>query len=137
MELTTALRIAVLGAAVGATPAFAAHDKTLEHEQQVLEGAKTSLSQAISTAESDAGGKAVSARLARYHTQDVYDVHVLKGSELVDVRIAVDDGKVLSTRPMEHGHMAKTKATHEKTEPSGSKRLSARPSLEATAPPSR
>ena len=46
---------------------------------------------------------------------------VLKGSELVDVRVSVDDGKVLSTRPMEHGHMAKAKATHEKTEPAGTK----------------
>jgi len=121
MKLTGILRVAMLSAAVGAMPAFAAHDKTLEHEQQVLEGAKTSLSQAISAAETDVGGKAMSARLGRYHPQDVYDVHVLKGSELVDVRVSVDDGKVLSSRPMEHGHMAKAKATHEKTEPAGTK----------------
>ena len=121
MKLTNALRITLLTAAIGVMPAFAAHDKMLEHAEQVLTGAKTSLSQAISTAESQVGGRALSARLARHDNRDVYDIHVVKGSELTDVRLSIDDGKVLSTRPIEHHHMAKEKATHEKPEQSGSK----------------
>ena len=82
----------------------------LEHADKVLEGAKTTLSQAVTTAESQGDGKALSARLARHHGKDFYDVHVLKGTELTDLRVGIEDGKVISTHPMHHGHTAKTKA---------------------------
>jgi hypothetical protein len=106
--------------AIAAAPVFAASEKMLEHADQVLEGAKTTLSQAISTAEAEVGGKALSARLERRHNKDFYDVHVLKGEQLTDVHVGIDDGKILSSYPMENGHMAKAKpkaAVPEKTMP--------------------
>lgn len=119
MRLHNALRVPLVVAAIAAAPSFAAGDGKLEHAEKVLEGAKTTLAQAISTAENQVGGKALSARLVRRHHLDLYDVDVLKGSELTEVDIAIEDGRVLSTRPIEHGHMAKAKPAAEKTEQPG------------------
>lgn len=122
MNLRNATRVSLVVLAVAAAPVFAASDKMLEHEDQVLEGAKTTLSQAISTAETEVGGKALSARLESRHKKDFYDVRVLKGDQLTDVHVGIDDGKILSTHPMAHGHMAKPKgAMPEKAEQSGNK----------------
>ncbi len=47
---------------------------------------------------------------------------MLKGEQLTDVHVGVDDGKILSTHPMGRGHMAKPKAAvPEKAEQPGSK----------------
>ena len=123
MKLRTAMQVPLLAVALAVAPAFAANSKALEQADKVLEGAKTTLSQAISTAEGEVGGKALSARLARWHDQNYYDVRVIKGDQLTDVHVGIEDGKVISTRPVEHTHMAKAKAaapekatTSEKTE---------------------
>jgi uncharacterized membrane protein YkoI len=122
MKLSNALRIPVLVAAIAAAPAFAAGNDMVQHAEKVLDSAKTTLTQAISAAENQVGGKALSARLARRHHQDFYDVRVLKGDELTEVRVAIDDGKILSTHPLEHGHMAKAKpAAPEKPEQPGNR----------------
>jgi len=118
MKLTNKLSLAVLLAALGSGAALAAHDYSLERANKVLDSAKTTLSQAISTAESNVGGKALSARLGRRHNEDFYDVRVLRGNELTDVHVGIDDGKILSSRPVEHGHMTK-RAAPEKAEPAG------------------
>jgi hypothetical protein len=109
MKISNTLRIPLVVLAIAAAPVFAASEKMLEQADKVLEGAKTSLTQAISTAETEVGGKALSARLERWHKQDFYDVRVLKDDQLTDVHIGIDDGKILSTHPMGHGHMAKAK----------------------------
>jgi len=110
MRLHNALRVpVVLVAGMVMGPCFAAGDGNLEHAAKVLESAKTTLSQAISAAENQIGGKALSARLVRRHHQDMYDVNVIKGNELTEVDVSIDDGKVLGSRPLEHGHVAKSK----------------------------
>jgi uncharacterized membrane protein YkoI len=119
MGLHSTLRVEVVVAAIASAPTFAAGDGALEHAEKVLEGAKTTLSQAISTAEKKVGGKALSARLIQPHHQDFYDVNVLKGSKLREVDIAIDDGKVPRTCPIEPGHMAKAKPAAERTEQPG------------------
>ena len=111
MKLRTAMQVPLLAVALAVAPAFAANSKALEQADKVLENAKTTLSQAISTAETEVGGKALSARLARWHNQDYYDVRVIKGDQLTNVHIGIEDGKVISTRPAEHPHMAKAKAS--------------------------
>ena len=127
MKLGNALRIPLVALAIAAAPVFAASERMLEHADKVLEGAKTTLSQAVSAAETEVGGKALSARLEWRHKKDFYDVRVLKGDQLTDVHVGIDDGKILSTHPLEHGHMAKAKAAvpgktmPEKTEQSGTK----------------
>jgi hypothetical protein len=122
MKLGNAIGVSLVVFGVVAAPVFAANEKMLEHEDKVLEGAKTTLSQAISTAETEVGGKALSARLESRHKKDFYDVRVVKGDQLTDVHVGIDDGKILSTHPMLHGHMTKSKAAMpEKAEQSGSK----------------
>jgi len=122
MKLSNALRIPLFATVIAAAPTFAASANMLEHTEKVLDGAKTSLSQAISAAETEVGGKALSARLERWHDKDFYDVRVVKEDRLTDVHVGIDDGKILSSRPVEHGHMAKPKAAMpEKAEQSGTK----------------
>ena len=53
------------------------------------------MTQAILTAEGKVGGKTLSARLARRHSEDFYDVRVLKGDKLTDVHVSLADGKIL------------------------------------------
>ena len=110
MKLSNGIRAAALVLAVAAAPAFAAGDKALERADKVMGEAKVTLSQAISTAETQVGGKAIMARLAWRHDQNFYDVHVLKGNELMDVRVGIDDGKVISTGPLERHHHAADKS---------------------------
>jgi uncharacterized membrane protein YkoI len=120
MKLHNILRVPLVAAAIAAASGFAAGEGNLQHAEKVLAGAKTTLSQAISTAENQIGGKALSARLVRRHHQDLYDVNVLKDDKLTEVDVAIDDGKILGTRPIEHGHMAKFKpAAAGKTEQPG------------------
>lgn len=122
MKLSNALRISLVAMAVATASAFAASDRMLEHTEKVLDGAKTSLSEAVSTAEGEVGGKAYSARLTRCQKRDFYDVRVLKGDQLTDVRVGTDDGRIFSIRPMEHGYMAKAKAAApEREEQTGNK----------------
>jgi len=122
MNAMNVLRIPLFVAVLAAAPAFAAGTQGIEHAEKVLDGAKTTLSQAIATAEGEVGGKALSAHLARYHHQDFYDVHVIKAGEITDVRVGIDDGKVVSSHPIEQGHLSKAKpATLEKPEQPGGK----------------
>jgi hypothetical protein len=107
MKLPAALSLTLIGAAFATGSAFAA-DKMLEHAQKVLDGASTSMSQAISTAEGKVGGKALSARLARHHGEDFYDVRVLKDDKLTDVHVSIADNKILQERPVEPHHAMKS-----------------------------
>ena len=105
------LALALVGSAFATGSGFAANDM-LEHAQKALDGASTSLTQAISTAEGKVGGKTLSARLAHWHGEDFYDVHVLKDDKLTDVHVSLADGKILEERQVEPHH-----ATHMKSPP--------------------
>ena len=109
MKLPVPLAVSFAVAALAASPAFAA-DNTLEHAQKVLDGAATPLSQAITAAEGKVGGKALSARLARRHDEDFYDVHVLKNDKITDVHVSIADGKIIEEKPLERHHAANTKS---------------------------
>lgn len=115
MKLTAPLIITLAGAALAASPAFAA-DTTLEHAQKVLDSAATPMSQAITTAEAKVGGKALSVRLAQRHGEDFYDVYVLKDEKITDVHVSVADGKVTEARPLERHHAADSKPAPAKPE---------------------
>jgi hypothetical protein len=119
MEITmkrhVPLALAFVSAAFATGSAFAANDM-LEHAQKVLDGASTSISQAISTAEGKVGGKTLSARLARRHGEDFYDVRVLKDDKLTDVHVSVADGKILEEQPVEPHHTGHMKSSPAKSE---------------------
>ena len=55
------------------------------------------LSQAVQTAERQAGGKASRAEFERTDAGNTYDVEVVSGAKVFDVRIDADKGTVLSS----------------------------------------
>jgi len=120
MKSSIPFAAALAVAALAGSSAFAA-DKMLEHAQKVLDNAATPMSQAVTAAEGKVGGKALSARLARRHGEDFYDVRVLKDDKLTDVHVSIADGKILEERPIEHHHAANTKSMPMKSEQPASK----------------
>ena len=114
MKLPVPLAITLAAAALAASPAFAA-DKLLEQAQKVLDSAATSMSQAITTAEAKVGGRTLSARLARRHGEDFYDIHVLKDDQITDVHVSIADGKVIEEKPLVRHHAADSKPMPTKT----------------------
>lgn len=61
-----------------------------------LTAAKISLPAAITTAEAHVAGQAVEAKLDAEASDAAYEVEVLKGDQLMEVKVDSRDGKVLS-----------------------------------------
>ena len=61
-------------------------------------GAKVSLTQAISVAEQHAAGKATKAEFERGKQGPLYEVQVVSGSKVYDVRVDAEQGTVLASR---------------------------------------
>ena len=61
-----------------------------------------------------------SARLARSHGKDFYEVRVLKEDKMTDVRVSIADGKVLGQKTVE-SHSAAKRMPPKPEHPSGSK----------------
>jgi len=100
------LRIPLSVLALVAAPALAAIRWNPEHAETVMEGARATLSEAVSTAEANVGSMALGAWLEQRERQDFYDVHVINGDAMTDVRVSLSDGAVMSTKPIEPGHTA-------------------------------
>jgi len=86
--------IAVLLAATG-IGAYAAKD--MENEAAALAQAKVSITQAIATAEQHANGKATRAELEQSKVGLTYDVEVVSGTKVFDVKVDADKGTVISS----------------------------------------
>lgn len=91
------LAIAVV-AAVGAagTVAFAANGG-MENDAMAISKAKISLTQAVSVAEQHANGKASQAEFENSKQGWVYDVEVVSGAKVFDVKVDADKGTVISS----------------------------------------
>jgi hypothetical protein len=61
-----------------------------------IDDAKISLIQAVTAAEQHVGGKASRAEYERHQNQGVFDVEVVNGTHVTDVRVDPSSGKVLS-----------------------------------------
>ncbi|MDB5731017.1 MAG: hypothetical protein JWQ03_912 [Variovorax sp.] len=85
--------LAVCLASVGA--AYAA--KTLENDAMDVTRAKIPLSQAVATAEQHANGRAARAEYEKTKAGWVYDVEVVSGAKVFDVKVDGDRGAVLSS----------------------------------------
>jgi uncharacterized membrane protein YkoI len=55
-----------------------------------------SLSQAVNAAEKFTRGRAVRAELEKHNGQPVYDVEVVDGAKVLDVRVDKDNGRILA-----------------------------------------
>jgi uncharacterized membrane protein YkoI len=93
----------LLVVATTATGAFAESGKG-EHGAPVdLSKVQVAMSQAIATAEQQAGGKATKAKLENEQGKLLYEVRVAGKDRATEVKIDAQDGKVLSTEAA-HDH---------------------------------
>lgn len=99
------IALAAATAGIGATT-YAYADKRVENDAMAIGSAKISLVQAIATAEQHANGKAVRAEYERSRQGAAYEVEVVSGAKVFDVRIDADKGSVISSAEDEadHGH---------------------------------
>lgn len=102
------LLFGVIGlAALGASLAFAGVNSTnqgQENDAALLSQAKISLTQAIAAAEGHVQGKAVRAGLEDENGTAVYGVEVASGTQTTDVKVDVNDGKILSAQADQADH---------------------------------
>lgn len=75
--------------------AFAADSKE-ENEAMAIANAKISLSQAITAAEQHVGGKASKAEFGSENGQNLFEVEVVKGNTVTDVKVDPSSGAVTS-----------------------------------------
>ncbi|MFT3717118.1 PepSY domain-containing protein [Pseudorhodoferax sp.] len=89
--LIAAAAVAMAGAG---TMAYA--DRHLENDALAITNAKTSLVQAVATAEQHVNGKATRAEFEHTLQGGLYDVEVVSGGKVFDVTVDADKGTVLS-----------------------------------------
>lgn len=70
--------------------------KTIENDALALETAKISLTQAVTAAEQQAGGKAARAEFEKYKGRWIYDIEVVAGKKVMDVKIDPVSGKLIA-----------------------------------------
>jgi uncharacterized membrane protein YkoI len=86
--------LAALSAAAVVGSAFAA--KSGENDALAISAAKIDLGQAVAAAEQHVGGKAARAEYERHAGQWVFDVEVVKGASVTDVKVDAGNGKVIA-----------------------------------------
>ena len=91
-------KLSLLAAAIAAagTGAYAAQ-RSMENDAMTITAAKIPLIQAVSTAELHVNGKAIRAEYENSKQGWVYDVEVVSGAKVFDVRIDADKGTVISS----------------------------------------
>ena len=94
MNQALKLSIAAALAAAGIGVRFAA--SSAENDAQAINDAKISLTQAIAAAEKHAAGKASKAEIERHKDKLVYEVEVVSGTKVMDVKVDPQLGTVLS-----------------------------------------
>lgn len=67
-----------------------------ENDALAIEAAKIGMTQAVTAAEQHIGGKAARAEYERHKGQWVFDVEVVKGKKVMDVKIDSTSGQVIS-----------------------------------------
>ena len=90
-------RIAIVTAALASAGAAAIAAKTIENDAVAAPPAKVTLVQAIVAAEQQANGKATRAEYERTKTGWAYDVEIISGTKVFDVRVDADKGTVNSS----------------------------------------
>ena len=91
-------KIAIVTTALASLGAVAFAAKTMENDAVPGPPAKVSLVQAIVAAEQhQAGGKATRAEYEKTRAGWVYDVEVVSGAKVFDVRVDADKGTVISS----------------------------------------
>lgn len=82
--------------AAASTVAYAANNG-MENDALAITKAKIPLTQAIAAAEQHASGKAVQAEYENSKNGWAYDVEVINGSKIFDVKVDADKGTIISS----------------------------------------
>jgi uncharacterized membrane protein YkoI len=90
------LSLVAVALAVAGSVAFAAVGN-MENDALSIATAKTSLGQAVTAAEQHAGGKATRAEYENSKQGWVFDVEVVNGAKVFDVKVDADKGTVISS----------------------------------------
>ena len=86
--------LAAFSAAAVIGSAYAA--KATENDALAISAAKIDLGQAVTAAEQHVGGKASRSEFERHKGQWVFDVEVVKGKSVMDVKVDAANGKVIA-----------------------------------------
>ena len=95
MNRFTKLSLLAATLAVAGTVAYAA--KNMDNDAIPIANAKVPLAQAVTAAEQHANGKATRAEYERSKQGWVYDVEVVSGAKVFDVKVDADKGTVISS----------------------------------------
>ena len=90
-------KIGLIAVALAATGIGAYAAKNMENESAALAQAKVSIVQAIATAEQHANGKATRAELEQSKAGLTFDVEVVSGTKVFDVKVDAEKGTVISS----------------------------------------
>ena len=90
-------KIAVAGAVLAASGIAAYAATNMENDALALPATKITLSQAVAAAEQQAKGRATRAELEHTKIGVVFDVEVVSGVKVFDVRVDADKGTVISS----------------------------------------
>lgn len=90
-------QIGLIAVTLAATGVAAYAAKTMENEAAILPATKITLSQAVNTAEQHAGGHATRAELEQSKTGLTYNVEVINGASIFDVKVDSDKGTVIAS----------------------------------------
>lgn len=108
MRSKKSLLVGVIGVtALGASLAFAGANNSnggQENDAALLSNAKISLTRAIAAAEQHAQGQAVRAELEDENGTLVYGVEVASGTRTTDVKVDINNGKILSAQADQADH---------------------------------
>ena len=90
-------KIAIVTATLASVGAAAIAAKTMENDAVAAPPAKITLVQAIAAAEQQANGKATRAEYEQTKTGWAYDVEIISGAKVFDVRVDADKGTIISS----------------------------------------
>lgn len=116
MRIIKPLILGLVGVTVLGTAVAFAGSGAREHDNDaaVLAQTKISLTQAIATAEQHVQGKAVRAELEEENGTFVYGVEIVKGTQVTDVKVNSDDGRVLSAQADQADHEGEGRENRER-----------------------
>lgn len=103
MIRNTALSLVVAAMAATATAAYAAKDNS-ENDALAITQAKVSLAQAVTAAEQHAVGKASKAEFEHDHKGVYYEIEVVSGAKVYDVKVDANSGAVIAATEDENDH---------------------------------
>lgn len=90
-------KIAMAGALLAASGIAAYATTRMENDAVSLPATKISLSQAVAAAEQQANGRATRAELEHTQSGIFFEVEVVSGAKVFDVRVDADKGTVISS----------------------------------------